>query len=187
MGISSIYSGKPKTAAGGVYVGETDIEGPTDAATSLPIGFSPLGRVNEDGLSRSIDRSTTQWKDWSGSVYKTVTSEHSVKYTLTFLEATLPVLEEVFGSENVTQVDTLITVQGNASDRVDRSWVFDMADGNAGIREYVPAGQIVVAAAETVFNTEAPISFTVEIEAHEDADGQKFYTYIESDAFAPVA
>jgi len=187
MSKNEIYTGKPKTAAGGVYVAATTVTGPVDAATALPDGFEPLGRVNEDGLSRTIDRSTTGWKDWSGSIFRTVTTEHTVKYSLVFLEATLPVLTEVFGEDNVTQDGTLITVRGNASDRTDRSWVFEMADGDAGIREYVPAGQIVVAAAETVFNTEAPISFAVEIEAHEDEDGQKFYTYLESDAFAATA
>lgn len=183
MSIKNIFAGKPKTAAGGVYVGATTTTGPADAATALDAAFGALGRVNEDGLSRTIDRATSSWKDWSGSVYRTITTEHSVKYTLTFLESSFVVLCEVFGEENVTQVANLITVRHNASDRVDRSWVFEMADGAQGLREYVPAGQVIVAAGETVFNTEAPVSFTVEIEAHDDEDGNKAYSFIEDGAF----
>lgn len=187
MSTQHIYAGKPKTAAGGVYVADTTAPAPVDAKTALDAEFSPLGRVSPDGLTRTIDRSTTDWRDWSGSSYRTITSEHSVTYSLTFLESTYPVLCEVFGTENVTQTGTLITVAHNSSDRKDRSWVFEMADGDAGLRECVPFGQITEAASETVFNTEAPVSFTVTITAHEDEDGNKAYSHIEENAFAPAA
>ena len=64
---TNVTAGKPKTA-GAVFCAPVGTTLPTDAVTALANTFKDLGFVSEDGVTRSISKSTTNIKEWGGGV-----------------------------------------------------------------------------------------------------------------------
>lgn len=179
---NNVIVGKARTT-GAVYVADITVTAPVDAASALDPAFTNLGLVNKDGATRSIEKTTETLEAWTGP-YKTITTEHSVKYSTTLLESSYVVLCEVFGKKNVTQEGDLITVRHNDADLPARAWALEMASSENAVREFIPNGVITSAAPETTFNASTPVEFPIEIEALVDAFGNKAYSFTELGAFA---
>ena len=71
-----VLVGAPDQSAttGAVNYAPTTATAPTDAASALA-GFTSCGYVSEDGLTVSTEYSTTQIRDWSRSVVRTLLDE----------------------------------------------------------------------------------------------------------------
>lgn len=90
---SNVIVGAPDTAtSGGLLLGAVATETekyPKDAKTKLDtaLGLKPAGFIGEDGITKTVDRSTEKIKDWNKDTVIVVETDHNVVIKMTFLEA----------------------------------------------------------------------------------------------------
>lgn len=168
--ISNIVAGKP-LATGGVLIAPTGTAAPTNTSTALNAAFKAAGFIGEDGVTETTDRSTSKVKAWGGSVVKVLQTDYSVTYKFTFIEALNgDVLKAVYGDGNVTttpptvSTDTLQTIKLMPDTLPHKSFVFEIKDGLARIRIYVPDGQITEVG-DVVYNDGEIGAYQVTVEA----------------------
>jgi hypothetical protein len=172
---ANVLAGKP-LATGGVLVAPTGTAAPTDATAALNASFKALGYVGEDGLTEAAERSTDKIKAWGGDVVKVVQTDYAVTYTFTLIETlNADVLKTVYGADNVTttaataSTGTLHAVKLNSETLPRQAFVFEVKDGDARIRIYVPQGQITEVG-EVTYSDEDLVAYEVTVEAFRDAD-----------------
>lgn len=163
---------------GAVYVGPTTATAPTSSSTSLT-GFTDLGYVSADGITETIDKTTSQIRAWQGgALVREVVSEGTYSVTLTFIETKLEVLELYFGS-TITggELDGDPTASGGR-----KSFVMDIVDGSIIERTYIPAGEVTAVGERTLASGEA-VGYNVTITAYADTDNvtfKKFFSELEA-------
>jgi hypothetical protein len=185
---SNVVAGVP-LATGGILIGALSAAAPTTALSTLT-GFNAAGYIGEDGVTEANERSTDRIRAWGGDTVKVVQTEHNVTYKFTFLETlNADVLKAVYGEGNVTttaatvSTGTLHEVQVNASTLPHKSYVFEVKDGDAKIRIYVPDGQITEVGDITYSDSEV-IGYEVTVEAFADSQGTKAYKYLDNGKFS---
>jgi hypothetical protein len=186
---ANVVAGTP-LATGGILIGDLTATAPTTAVSVLT-GFAAAGYIGEDGVTEANERSTDRIRAWGGDTVKVVQTEHNVTYQFTFLETlNADVLKAVYGEDNVTTTaatvssGTLHEVAVNASTLPHQSYVFEVKDGNAKIRIYVPDGQITEVGEITYSDSEV-IGYQVTVEAFADSLGNKAYKFLDDGVFAP--
>lgn len=187
---ANVLNGKP-LASGGVLVAPLGSTAPTDASTALNAAFKALGYVGEDGLTEAAERSTDRVKAWGGDVVKVLQTDYAVTYTFSLIETlNSDVLKTVYGADNVTTTPatstkgTLQAVKLNSDTLPRQSFAFELKDGDARIRIYVPQGQITEVG-EITYSDEDLISYEVTIEAFRDATlGANALKYIDDGVFS---
>lgn len=145
-----VYAPAPdqSSVTGAVYIATVGVTEPTDATTALGGSWSDGGYVDENGISITVNRSTTPIRDWSKAAVRTLLSEFSGSISLNFLQVDEFSAKRVFGTSNVTKTAAtsskgeLIKVSIGAELPPVEAWCFNMKDGNARIRVFVPRGQI---------------------------------------------
>lgn len=107
------------------------------------LNHAPAGYVSEDGISKTVDRSTDKIKDWNGDTILITQSDHSVTLQVTFMEgANAEVLKMVAGENNVTVTGDTIKVVENADELPHRSIAFTIKGGNGSkILVFAPDAQ----------------------------------------------
>ena len=180
---SNVLVGVPDKASGGVYMSDEPIpagEYPIETLEAgTPTGMTPSGFISEDGVTESNENDTEKIKAWGGDTVRVVQSDHTVTYGLTFLESSPVILKAVYGEDNVTDTDGLITVKVNSDTLEHRSWAFEMKDGDKRIRIFVPDGQII-SRGEITYTHSGAIQYEVTIEAFPDANGDKAIKVLET-------
>lgn len=186
---ANVVAGVP-LATGGILIGDLTAAEPSTAVSALT-GFVAAGYIGEDGVTETNERSTDRVRAWGGDTVKVVQTEHNVTYQFTFLETlNVNVLEAVYGEDNVTttaatvSTGTLHEVQVNSSTLPHKSYVFEVKDGDAKIRIYVPDGQITEVGDITYSDSEV-IGYQVTVEAFADELGNKAYKFLDNGIFAP--
>lgn len=180
----NVLAGKP-LATGGVLVAPLATAGPTNANTALNAAFKALGYVGEDGLTETVGRSTDKIKAWGGDVVKVLQTDFENTYTFSLIEsADAEVLKAVNGSANVTttaasaSMGTQHAVKVNSDTLPQQSFVFEMKDGNARIRIYLPVAQIIEVG-DVTYNDSDVISYELTVEAfRSDALGANALKFI---------
>lgn len=152
--------------SGAVYVAPTGTTAPTSSSSALDAGFTDLGYVSADGITESIDRTTSQIRAWqNGSLVREVTSEGTYSVSMTFIETSEAVLELYYGATNTSgQFDIDPTSSGGR-----QSFVIDVVDGSSVERVYIPAGEITSVGERSLASGEA-IGYQVTITAYADTD-----------------
>ena len=163
--------------SGAVYVGATSATAPT-ASDSTLTAFTDLGYVSADGITETIDKSTTQIRAWqNGALVRETVSEGTYMVQMTFIETKEEVLELYFGSSIVDGV-----LNGDPSAQGTRqSFVIDIVDGATVERTYIPAGQVTAVGERTLASGEA-VGYDVTITAYADATNitfKKFFSTLE--------
>lgn len=136
-------------ASGGITVGPALKEStnfPTDPTKGLDTSLNHVaaGYVSEDGVTKTIDRSTDKIKDWNGDTIVITQSDHSVTLQATFMEgANAEVLKMIAGENNVTVKGDTIRVVDNADELPHRSVAFYINGGNGSrILVFAPDAQV---------------------------------------------
>lgn len=163
---------------GAVYVGATTASAPTGSGSTLT-GFTDLGYVSADGITETIDKTTSQIRAWqNGALVREVVSEGTYSMQLTFIETNQDVLELYFGS-SITDG----ALNGDPTKSGGRkSFVVDVVDGAIVERTYIPAGEITAVGERTLASGEA-IGYNVTITAYADTDNvtfKKWFSQLES-------
>lgn len=188
-GASAIIAASPVTATGGVCAAPFGTTLPTDATTALANTFDKLGYVDDAGTKRTTNATDEKIKAWGGSTVKVVRTEHSVTYTLAFMESmNAKLLKRVYGEENVEITPPTASSSGKINIREKGElippevYIVDMKDGAARIREVIPNGQLSVSG-DAEFVHSAVIKYNVTIEALiggiEDDEKVKYIEYID--------
>lgn len=187
---SNVVAGVP-LATGGILIGALTAAAPTTAVSTLT-GFTAAGYIGEDGVTETNERSTDRVRAWGGDTVKVIQTEHNVSYQFTFLETlNADVLKAVYGESNVTttaatvSTGTLHKVLVNAQTLPHKSYVFELKDGDAKIRIYVPDGQITEVGDITYSDSEV-IGYQVTVEAFADASGNKAIKLLDNGKFSGV-
>lgn len=156
--------------SGAVYAGPTGTSAPTASDSTLDVGFVDLGYVSADGITETLDKSTTQIRSWQdGSLVREIVSEGTYSVELTFIETKEDVLELYYGA-----TITAGELDGDPRSTGGRkSFVIDVVDGDIVERTYIPQGEVTSVGERTLASGEA-IGYTVTITAYADADSTTF-------------
>lgn len=186
---ANIVAGVP-LATGGILIGELTAAEPSTAVSALT-GFVAAGYIGDSGVVETNERSTDKIRAWGGDTVKVVQTEHNVSYKFTFLETlNSGVLKAVYGEDNVTTTPatassgTLHEVAINATALPHKSYVFEVKDGAAKIRIYIPDGQIIEVGDVTYSDGEV-VGYEVTVEAFADELGNKAYKFLDNGIFTP--
>jgi hypothetical protein len=185
---SNVVAGVP-LATGGILIGALAAAAPTTAASPL-VAYTAAGYIGDSGVVETNERSTDKIRAWGGDTVKVVQTEHNVSYKFTFLETlNTDVLKAVYGEANVTttaatsSTGTLQKVLINGATLPHKSYVFEVKDGTAKIRIYVPDGQITEVGDVTYSDGEV-VGYEVTLEAFADSAGNKAYKYMDNGVFS---
>ena len=168
---------KPVTT-GAIYYGEAGATVPTSASAALT-GFSCVGYIGEDGVTKAVERESEDIKDWGGEVIKTVQTDYSATYQFVMTEAlNETALKAFYGDDNVTVSDDTITIKGNSSELPIRAWVIDaITDEGKAYREVIPKGKISDTG-DISYKKDEAAAYDITVTALPDSDGQTHYIYI---------
>ena len=188
---ANVLTGAPDAVSGYFFAGPvmtTEAEFPTDATSALPVSLKSLGYVGEDGVSKTVNRSTEQIRDWNLDLVAVVTSEHSVQLQATFLEsANAEVLKIIAGDDNVI-VDAVagtVHVKETADDLPHRAVAFEIkGNGDTSARVFSADSQ-ASAIGDVTFAKAGIISYQVTFECYADVSGAKLHTFFDT-AVTPV-
>ena len=181
-GIDAIHVANPATATGGVTFAPLGTALPTDATTALASEFVKLGYVSEDGVTKTVDASDDKIRAWGGDTVRIVRSEHSVSYTLTFMESGNPdLLKAIYGDDNVIVTGSTLEIRTTSQVPARGVFTLEMIDGDTAIREVIPNGQLSLTG-DIPFTHSGVIQYEVTIEAFPGNDGVKTVTYFEDTA-----
>lgn len=159
---------------GAAWVGGEDATVPTSASEQLQ-GMSSLGWLDENGISMSVNRETTDLVGFGGDTALTLTTSHDVEFTFKPMEWNEVVAKEMFGADNVTEGAASVKI--NSDELPIRKYVFDMRGrGNTLIRVVVPNCQLT-SFGEFPFKHNEPMAAEFTLKALPDADGNKVYIY----------
>lgn len=188
--VKNVAVGRP-LATGGVWSGLLGAVLPTDSSTALDPSFVGVGYISEDGLSKTVDRSTSKIKAWGGDVVRVTQEEFAVTYEYSMIEALSETAnKEVYGEANVAVTAATVTsgtqlvVKINSSTLPHKGRVFEIKDGPARIRIVAPDSQIVEVGDISYADGDV-IAYPATVEAFPDAAGNQAYEYIDDGVFAP--
>ncbi len=171
------------STVGAVNWAATTATMPTDAKTALPTAtWTSGGYVSTDGVSLSIDTSTTGIQDWSLGHIRTLLEDFTGTVTFTFIQTDYESLCAIFGASNVTKTaatstaGTLIKLSIGPQLAEAKAWCFNMKDGNQRVRLVLPNAQPTLDG-ELTFVANQPISWSVSLDCSMDSNGKSIYFY----------
>jgi len=170
------------TTVGAVNSAPTSTTAPTDASTALPNTWTSCGYVGTEGLSMSINKTFTEIRDWSQSLVRRALTGYDGKLSFNVMQLDEDSAKLMFGTSNVTKTAAtttkgeLIKVSVGADVPPVQSFCFNMKDGNARIRVYVPRGQ-VSEFGDVSFTPGAAHQIPVTISTFDDGTGHSIYLF----------
>lgn len=178
-----VYAPTPdQSTTGAVFVAAEGVTAPTDAATALGGSWSDGGYVDENGIAITVNRSTTPIRDWSKANVRNVLSEFGGSIAVGFLQVDEFSAKRVFGANNVSvtaasvSAGEIIEVSIGAELPPIEAWCFNMKDGNARIRVFVPRGQIT-SVNEMSYKPDQGHVIGGTLECYDDGTGHSIYVF----------
>ena len=105
---------------GYIFVAPAGTTLPTDIKTNLAEAFLNLGFISEDGYTESEETDANELKDMNGDLMDSATTSRVESAKLTLAEIKAQTLKVMYGAENVTDLDGVITVEHNGNK--DEAW-----------------------------------------------------------------
>lgn len=173
-----------QTSTGAILSAPLGTALPTGIADQLNDAFKDSGYVSSDGLSFTIDDSTSDINEWNGALVRRLLESRDVTFSWSHLETNAESLKNTFGDENVvvtpaTESDgEKITVSIGAKLPAAKSWVFKLKDGAHRILIVVPNGQIT-SVDEVSFTSSDAITWPVTLSTYADENGHNCYIYFD--------
>ena len=179
-----VYAPTPdqSSVTGAVYVATEGVTAPVDATTTLGASWHDGGYVDENGIAITVNRSTTPIRDWSKAAVRNLLSEFGGSIAIGFLQVDEFSAQRVFGSSNVTKTAAtttkgeLIKVSIGSQLPPIEAWCFNMKDGNARIRVFVPRGQIT-SVNEMAYKPDQGHVIGGTLECYDDGTGHSIYVF----------
>ena len=167
--MSTVSSNVRVAGSGEVSVGATSATGPTDTGT-LPVGFTGLGYLSEDGTTETRDRSVTDIKGWQNAeTVRSIVTDANLTYTFRMIETKKETVELFYGT-TVTQSaanGNYVIIPANTGGR--KSFIIDVIDGANLKRIYIPQGEVTETGDVVYNNSGTPIGYEVTIKTYADS------------------
>lgn len=153
---------------------------PTDLKSKLDTAFKCLGFISEDGYVETVDEDSDDIVDMNGDVMDSTNSNRVESAQVTFAEIKALTLKLMYGSNNVTDEDGLITVKHNSDSHDVFAYVYEfvLKDGRRW-RKVVPQGKSSELDDLTVSSSEL-CQRALTFKYLTDESGNTCYDYIES-------
>ena len=164
--------------AGGAWYAKTGGALPNDATTALASTFTDLGYLSDDGLTDTIDKNFTDVTAWGGDRVLSVLTSQTESFKFAMLETTLDTLKVVYGSDNVTDNDGVISVKHNAKGNETFTFMFEIAMTGNRIKRIVVPSAVVTNLDDVEYKDGDAINYSIELAALPDTDGNTAYEYI---------
>lgn len=176
---TNVTAGKPNVA-GAVFCAPVGSTLPTDATTALGVAFKDLGFVSEDGVTRSISKSTTNIKEWGGGVVLITQDEKTTTIKLKLIEyLNANVQKFVHGDSNVsgTIAEGLAIHINDAEDQEHSIVIEQIMRGGIPQRLVIPRG-VITEIGDTVYRGNDTVAYDLTITALKSDDGNMINEYI---------
>lgn len=175
--LTNILVGAPdQLTTGAILTAEVGSTAPTDARTALGSAFASSGYVSEDGLSINGNKSVTKVRDWSRRVVKILSESVEPEVSFELLELSEESLKQAFGEHAVTKTPatathgTQLALSVDGETPVAKAWAFNMKDGDARVRLYLP-NAVVTNLPNMNFNAGEVIRVPVTLQVLPGSDG----------------
>lgn len=149
-----------------VYVAAKGTTGPTTLAAP-GAGFTEIGWISEDGLTRGRAQDATSFRAWQGAqvVRRKITSTEDT-FSFQALEENVVTHGLVYrGQVPTVAAGVATTTVTNQSVVDDRAWVIDLVDGDVTKRFVIPSGSYEQSGDETYSNGDMTVyEFTITIQ-----------------------
>ena len=176
---TNVTAGKPNVA-GAVFCAPVGSTLPTDATTARGAAFKDLGFVSEDGVTRSISKSTTNIKEWGGGVVLITQDEKTTTIKLKLIEyLNADVQKFVHGDSNVsgTIAEGLAIHINDAEDQEHSIVIEQIMRGGIPQRLVIPRG-VITEIGDTVYRGNDTVAYDLTITALKSDDGNMINEYI---------
>lgn len=187
---ANVYVGAPdQSVTGAILSAPYGTALPATVVATLNAAFVDSGYVDEDGVTLTPDRSTTSIKDWSRAEVRRVLDEFTAEIGWVHLELSEEALYNYFGDDNVSVTAATVSTgkrmiaKLNASDMPEKSWVFQIKDGDKKIRIVVPRGQVSTQGEITLVTNDA-VKLPVTLACLPDANGDSVLIYTDDGVFS---
>lgn len=173
-----------QTSTGAILSAPLGTALPTGITDQLNDAFKDSGYVSSDGLSFTIDDSTSDINEWNGALVRRLLESRDVTFSWSHLETNAESLKNTFGDENVVVTPATksegekITVSIGAKLPAAKSWVFKLKDGAHRIMIVVPNGQIT-SVDEVSFTSSDAITWPVTLSTYADEHEHNCYIYFD--------
>lgn len=191
--VRNIFTGAPdQLTTGAILSALTGTTLPTEAGGTIDPTFKDSGYIGEDGLKIGTNSSSTDIKDWSGNVVRSIMSEYGNQLTWNHLELNEQSLKNFLGDANVTvtaataSTGKKIAAKFNADEMPVKSWIFKIKDGARKLLVVVPLGQLSERGEISLTKTEA-IQLPITLKTYPDASGNHIYWYSDDGVFSGAA
>lgn len=183
---TNVTAGKPKVE-GAVFTAlkSAGLALPTDTDTALASGYTCVGYISEDGLTRAKEITSESIKAWGGDVVKRTRTSNDSTVKFKMIEYLKKIVQQVVhGNDNVTgDLENGMTIKDKpAFAGEDRVWIIDqIMTGNVKDRMVIPDA-IVTAVGEVNFKDNDVAGYEVTLGTIPDSDGVTVYEYIKEPA-----
>lgn len=103
--VSKVFAASPTdlTTVGGLYVAPFGTPLPEDVDEPLDAAFANLGYISADGVTITVDSSTTPIEVWGGDEIATLRDKYAIEYSMMLFQVLSPeVNAAIFGTDNVS-------------------------------------------------------------------------------------
>lgn len=184
---NKVYLPSPDQSAttGAVYQANVGATAPTNATAALNSAFTSSGYVGPDGLSMSVSKSFTDILDWSQSLVRKALTSYTGRLSLSLMQIDEASAKLMFGDSNVTHTAATSGTSGHgdqlkiaigADIPPRKAFAFNMKDGDARVRVYVPNGQ-VTEIGDISFVPNSAHMYPVSIDTYDDGTGHSIYVF----------
>lgn len=116
---------------------------PTDPTAAIPSTWTHVGDVTDAGITLTLNKSTTNLRNWANVVKRVIMTEHSEEIQAPIMDTTEESLKTVLGEDNVTVSSDIITANLSAGSLPDEeAFLWVMKDGDDMIMIGCSYGQI---------------------------------------------
>lgn len=173
-----------QTSTGAILSAPLGTTLPKSITDILDAAFKDSGYVSKDGLSFTIDDSTSDINEWNGALVRRLLESRDVTFSWSHLETNAESLKNTFGDENVSVTPATesdgekISVTIGAKLPAAKSWIFKLKDGTHRIMIVVPIGQIT-SVDDVSFTSSDAITWPVTLSTYADENGHNCYIYFD--------
>ncbi len=124
------------------FIAPVGTELPSDYSTPLPPAYKCLGFISSDGYEESVDEDSDELTDINGDVMDETTSKRVESAAVTLAEIKAQTLAAMYGDENVSDKDGMITVRHNGNSHPTFVYALELLlKDNRKWRKVVPLGK----------------------------------------------